>query len=82
MIEQVPVQAIWLEREGGENDPLAKVVVYVQMDGIWYEAIRELASSQFSHCITATGLTSEECRSRRPAWLNRATATREEGNKP
>jgi len=65
-ISEVAVQDIWLIREGGESGP-ATIVVYVQMHGKWYEAIREHADSSFSHNITALGL-SEYCR---PVdWLN------------
>lgn len=73
----VAVQDIWLMREGGEND-LAHTVVYVKMEGVWYEAIRELADSNFSHCISAYGLTSGHLAS--ASWLNNAEQTKEQGN--
>jgi len=57
--DEVAVQDIWLVREGGETGP-ATVVVYVQMDGVWYEAIRERAEASFSHNITAHGLRARE----------------------
>lgn len=49
-IGEMPVQDIWLLREDD------KVVVYVQIHGKWYEAIREIHDSSFSHNITANGL--------------------------
>jgi len=41
---------ILLSREGEYT------VVYVNKQGIWYEAIRELSAGAFSHNITAYGL--------------------------
>lgn len=68
-IGEVPVQDIWLLREGCETGP-AFVVVYVQMHGQWYEAIRERIENNFSHNITANGLVSESCQP--VSWLNKA----------
>jgi len=63
---------ILLLREGDENDPLAHVVVYVNRQGVWYEAIRELASFNMSHTITSYGLLALK----EPAkgWLNEGTS--------
>jgi hypothetical protein len=63
-LQRIAIQDIWLIREGDD------VVVYVQREGQWYEAIREQASANFSHCITANGLASAQCQS--VSWLNRA----------
>jgi hypothetical protein len=64
---EVAIEDIWLMREGVENG-LAYAVVYVKREGVWYEAIRELVESNFSHCISASGLVSDSCK---PAqWLN------------
>jgi hypothetical protein len=49
-IFDIAIQDIWLMRE--DND----VVVYVQREGKWYEAIREPYGYNHSHCITASGL--------------------------
>jgi hypothetical protein len=63
-LHQVSIEGIWLMAEGDH------IVVYVERDGVWYEAIRELAGYPFSHCITSHGLLSNEVR---PAdWLNNA----------
>ena len=62
-------------REGGESG-LAYVVVYVQMHGVWYEAIRELADGSFSHCISALGLVSASCQP--VSWLNKAQVAAQE----
>jgi hypothetical protein len=56
----IAIEGIWLMREGGESDPLAKAVVYVQMQGRWYEAIRESIDSNFSHCVSSYGLASDQ----------------------
>jgi hypothetical protein len=74
-LQDIAIQDIWLIREGGENDVNASVVVYVQRGGIWYEAIRELLDSQFSHNISANGLVSESCKP--VAWLNKADQPQE-----
>ena len=66
---EVTIQDIWLMREGGESDLLPRVVVYVKRNGAWYEAIRELLDSNFSHCISSYGLLDEQyCKP--AAWLN------------
>ncbi len=73
-LQEIAIQDIWLMREGGENG-LAYVVIYVQRDGVWYEAIRELMDSNFSHCISANGIISESCKP--AAWLNKPEPAQE-----
>lgn len=73
---EVAIEDIWLMREGGESDPLPRVVVYVKRSGVWYEAIRELLDSNFSHCISSRGLLDEQhCKP--AAWLNSNTQPEE-----
>ncbi len=58
-LQDIVIQDIRLEKEQREeNDPLARVVVLVQIEGVWYEVIRELASTNFDHTITANGIAS------------------------
>lgn len=64
-----PIENIWLMREGGENET-GYAVVYVQRDGVWYEAIRELNSGSFSHCISSHGLVDDRC-CKPASWLNK-----------
>lgn len=46
------ISSIWLSRLGAENDPLARVVVDIELpDGTWRRAITELWDGQFSHCV-------------------------------
>jgi hypothetical protein len=47
---QVPIKGIWLRREGDY------AVVYVEKDGVSYEAIREHVDGPFSHHISEHGL--------------------------
>lgn len=51
------MNAIWLRREGGENDPKASVVVLIEIAGAgWVEIIREHAAGNFSHIIEPSGI--------------------------
>jgi hypothetical protein len=45
-----------LRHEGGENDPLAYVVVSVEIDGQRHEAIRELKGNCFDHSVNMDSL--------------------------
>jgi hypothetical protein len=45
-----------LRHEGGENDPLAYVVVSVEIDGQRHEAIRELKGNYFDHSVNMDSL--------------------------
>jgi type II secretory pathway component PulJ len=45
------VEAVNLRREGGENDPLARAVVSVKINGEWREVISELSGNNFDHYV-------------------------------
>jgi hypothetical protein len=45
------VEAVNLRREGGEDDPLARVVVSMKVNGEWREVINELAGNNFDHYV-------------------------------
>lgn len=62
-----PVQNIWLMHE--RKNGFEYAVVYVQREGVWYEAIRELLDGPFSHCISSYGLLDDRCCAPAP-WLN------------
>lgn len=62
-----PIQNIWLIREARSGFEYA--VVYVQRNGIWYEAIQELIEGQFSHCISSYGLV-DDLYCKPVSWLN------------
>ena len=48
--KMMEIESVWLRREGGENDPLAKAVVLVRdIHGEWRELIREQYDGNFSH---------------------------------
>lgn len=46
----VGVGGVWLMRDGDH------VLVLVERDGTYYEAIREHHETNFSHCISAEGI--------------------------
>lgn len=54
--EPIAVNGIMLRRTGGENNPLAQVVVEVEVGGAWYRVITELLDSNFSHIIEPDGI--------------------------
>lgn len=60
------IDGIRLVREGGENETQEYAVVYIQRNGVWYEAIRELLSSHFDHLLTYHGLASDQLK--RASW--------------
>lgn len=72
----VPVEDIWLIREGGESET-GHAVVYVKIAGVWRKAISELMDGSFSHNITSHGLADE--RHCPPVeWMNRVERAEEE----
>ncbi len=40
-MDNVAIEGIWLRYVGGENDPNARVVVEVEVNGEWFEVIIE-----------------------------------------
>lgn len=52
----IPIGALWLRYVGGENDPEARVVVEVEVDGEWVQIMSEPHAFAFSVRITADGI--------------------------
>lgn len=54
--DTICISGLMLRRTGGENNPSAKVVVELEIDGVWQEVAEELLESNFSTIIEPAGI--------------------------
>ena len=52
----IEISGVWVMRRGGENDPNARVEVYVELPDGWHHVITEPLNSNFSHAVSPDGI--------------------------